>query len=172
MARVRSNRKPKLTDFVRTVVLPGSAAGRPRLDRSACRFRLLIGPSRIDRWGVFAAEAIPARRRVVEYTGERIGLREAFRRRVRHRLYLFRTGERRYVDGAIGGSGAEYINHGCEPNLVARVRKGRVMMVSLRRIAAGEELLLDYRVSGDVPLEPCRCGAPGCRGYQNMAPVS
>lgn len=108
----------------------------------------------------------------MEYTGERIGPREAFRRRVRHRLYLFRTSARRYVDGAIGGSGAEYINHGCEPNLVARVRKGRVMMVSLRRIAAGEELLLDYRVSGDVPLAPCHCGAPGCRGYQNMPPVS
>lgn len=96
-------------------------------------------------------------------------MREAYRRRVRPHLYLFRTGKRRYVDGAIGGSGAEYINHCCEPNLVARVRKGRVMFVSLRRIEAGEELLLDYRVMGDVPLMPCRCGAPACRGYMNLA---
>lgn len=159
------------TDFVRTVVLPGSGRGKPRLEERACRFRLRIGRSRIDRWGVFAAETIPARRRVIEYTGEHVGAREAFRRRIRPRLYLFRTGVRRWIDGAIGGSGAESINHGCEPNVVARVRKGRVMLVSLRRIEVGEELLLDYRVSGDVPELVCRCGASSCRGYQNMPPV-
>lgn len=67
---------------------------------------------------------------------------------MRAHLYLFRTGVRRYVDGAIGGSGVEYINHSCEPNMVARVRKGRVMLVSLRRVEEGEELLLDYSVVG------------------------
>lgn len=160
----------ELTAFVLEVVLPGGPRARPHLDPAACRFRLRAGRSKIHRWGIFAQETIAGRRRVIEYTGERIGLREAYRRRIRPNLYLFRTGKRRYVDGAIGGSGAEYINHGCEPNLVARVHKGRVMLVSLRRIKAGEELLLDYRVMGDVPLMPCRCGAPACRGYLNLAP--
>lgn len=158
------------TAFVLEVVLPGGPQARPHLDPAACRFRLRASRSKIHRWGIFAGEAIPGRRRVIEYTGERIGLREAYRRRIRPNLYLFRTGKRRYVDGAIGGSGAEFINHSCEPNLVARVRKGRVMLVSLRRIEAGEELLLDYRVVGDVPLMPCRCGASVCRGYLNLAP--
>ena len=157
-----------VTAFVREVVLPCGPGAQPRLDPSACRFRVRFGQSPVHRWGVFAAELIPARRRVIEYTGQRIGLREAYRRRVRPNLYLFRTGPRYYLDGAIGGSGAEYINHGCEPNIIARVRNGRVMFVSLRRIESGEELLVDYRVMGDVPLLPCKCRAPTCRGYLNL----
>ncbi|MCL4793997.1 MAG: SET domain-containing protein-lysine N-methyltransferase [Bryobacteraceae bacterium] len=160
----------EFTAFVREVVLPGGHGARPVIDSEAACFRLCAARSRIHRWGIFAAQAIPARRRVIEYTGERIGRREAGRRGIRPNIYLYRTGVRRYIDGAIGGSGAEYINHGCEPNLIARVRKGRVMLVSLRPIATGEELLLDYRLGGGIPLLPCRCGSPLCRGYMNAQP--
>jgi SET domain-containing protein len=157
----------ELTAFVREVVLPGGPDAVPRIDRDACRFELTFDRSPIHRWGIFAAEPIPARRRVIEYTGETIGPQEAYRRRVRPALYLFWIGRGRAIDGAIGGSGAEFVNHGCEPNLVARVRRGRVMFVSLRRIGAGEELLLDYRVVGGGPLLECRCGSPTCRGFMN-----
>lgn len=157
----------ELTAFVREVVLPGGPDAVPGLDPGACRFRLRYGPSPIHRWGIFADEPIPKRRRVIEYTGERIGWAEAFRRRLRPNIYLYWVGPSRAIDGAIGGSGAEFINHGCDPNLVARVRKGRVMLVSLRRIAEGEELLVDYQITGDAPLIPCRCGSPSCRGFLN-----
>lgn len=157
----------ELTKFVREVVLPGGPGAVPRIDRSACRFKLRYGRSPIDRWGIFAAEAIPARRRVIEYTGQKIGVKESRRRSLRPNLYLFRVGARRFIDGAIGGSGAEFVNHSCEPNLVARVRKGRVMFVSCRRIAPGSELFIDYRVGGDIPPLPCRCGARSCRGFMN-----
>jgi SET domain-containing protein len=161
----------ELTAFVREVVLPGGPDAVPRLDPEACRFRLTWGRSRIHRWGIFAAEPIPRRRRVIEYTGERIGRAEAYRRRLRPHIYLFWVGPRRAIDGAIGGSGAEFVNHGCEPNLVARVRGGRVTLVSLRPIAPGEELLLDYRITGDVPWIACRCGSPSCRGFMNLPPA-
>ena len=157
----------ELTAFVREVVLPGGPDAIPRINPSACRFNLRYGKSRIHRWGVFADEAIPARRRVIEYTGIRIGLREVRRRNMRTHLYVFWVGKRRAIDGAIGGSGAEFINHSCNPNLVARVRKGRVMLVSLRRIEKGEELLLDYMITGGAPMMECRCGAPTCRGFMN-----
>jgi hypothetical protein len=160
----------EITAFVRDVVLPGGPDSVPRLDPDACRFALTWGPSGIHRWGIFAAERIPRRRRVIEYTGERIGRAEAFRRRLRPRAYLFRVGPRRAIDGAVGGSGAEFINHGCEPNLVARARGGRVLLVSLRAIERGEELLLDYRLVGDVPWLPCRCGSARCRGFLNLPP--
>lgn len=159
----------ELTAFVREVVLPGSAGTRPRVNPEACRFRLRTARSPIHRWGLFAAEAIPARRRVIEYTGQHIGPREALRRNIRPQIYLFRTGARRYIDGAIGGSGAQYINHGCQPNLTARIRKGRVMLVSLRRIERGEELLYDYRLGGGTDDLPCRCSAPSCRGTMRPA---
>jgi SET domain-containing protein len=163
-------RPAEITDFVREVLMPGGPAHRPVLDPEACAFRLRAARSRIHRWGIFADEDIPARRRVIEYTGERIHRREAWRRRLRAQLYLFRCSPRRLIDGGIGGSGAEFINHSCEPNLVARLRQRRVFFSSLRPIARGEELLLDYHVRGDIDPIPCRCGAPGCRGFLN-APV-
>jgi SET domain-containing protein len=137
------------------------------LDPAACAFRLRLARSPVHRWGVFADQDIPARRRVIEYTGERIGLREAFRRRLRPQLYLFRCSARRLIDGGIGGSGAEFINHGCAPNLVARFHRRRVFLASLRPIARGEELLLDYQVRGASEAIPCRCGAATCRGVLN-----
>jgi len=158
------------TAFVREVLMPGGPWQRPRLEPVACAFRLRLARSRVHRWGVFADEDIPARRRVIEYTGERIGLREAWRRRLRPQLYLFRCSARRLIDGGIGGSGAEFINHGCEPNLAARFDHRRVYLLSLRPIARGEELLLDYQVRGASAAMPCRCGAPGCRGVLNAPP--
>ncbi|NWF84022.1 MAG: SET domain-containing protein [Bryobacteraceae bacterium] len=127
------------------------------------------GRSKIHRRGILATEEIPAQRRVIEYTGEHIGLREAYRKRVKAHLYRIRTGKRRYVDGAIGGSGAECINHSREPNRVARVRKRRVMPVSLRRIEAGEELLPDDGVTGDAPLIPRRWDR--CRHCRALPPA-
>lgn len=154
-----------LTAFVREVVLPGGPDAVPNIDPRAARFRLSYAPSPIHRWGIFADEAIPRRRRVIEYTGQRIDRDEAWRRRLRPNVYLYWVSPTRAIDGAIGGSGAEFINHACDPNLVARVRKGRLTLVSLRRIEAGEELLVDYRIAGDAPPIPCRCGGPSCRGF-------
>ena len=70
-------------------------------------------------------------------------------------------------DGAIGGSGAEYINHSCEPNLRAAVSRRRLYLLSLRPIESGEELLLDYRITREGPRLVCHCGAASCRGYLN-----
>jgi len=117
-------------------------------------------------WGIFAGEDIPARRRVIEYSGERISADEVRRRSARPHIYHFWLGKRWAIDGAIGGSGAEFINHSCAPNLVARVRRGHIWLVSILPIAKGEELLFDYCLSGAIPVK-CRCGAPNCRGYLN-----
>lgn len=142
----------------------------PRIDGAASAFRLEARPSPIHRFGVFAAQVIPANVRVIEYTGERIGYREAERRRERPYLYLFWVAPGRLIDGAVGGSGAEFINHSCEPNVAVDIAEGRVYFVSLRDIAVDEELLLDYRVRADdtdAPPMPCRCGAASCRGFLN-----
>ena len=80
---------------------------------------------------------------------------------------MIRCRARRLIESGTGGSGADFINHGCSPNLVARFDHRRVFLSSLRAIAAGEELLLDYQVRGDIEPIPCACGAPACRGYLN-----
>lgn len=140
-----------------------------RIDPRYARFKLTIATSKIHRWGVYAAEAIPARRKVMEYTGEKISRRETKRRaETSDLIYLFTLDRYWTIDGSVGGSGAEYINHCCEPNLIARIIRGHILYVSLRNIRKGEELTIDYHFDKKVERVPCRCGAPKCRGTINL----
>ena len=139
----------------------------PRIDPRHTVFEIEVRPSRIHRWGVFALDRITARRKVIEYTGERISRRETKRRSERQHVYLFELDAYWCVDGATGGSGAELINHCCDPNLCATIRKGHILYMSRRLIEPGEELTVDYYLSTDMGAVPCRCGAPGCRGIIN-----
>ncbi len=135
----------------------------------AC-FNLKVAPSKIHRWGVYAGEAIPARRKVIEYTGERISRRETKRRSDEQKLtYLFTLDSYWTIDGAVGGSGAQYINHCCEPNITARIVKDHILYISTRAIKPGEELTIDYHFDKEVEKVPCRCGALKCRGTINLS---
>lgn len=127
-----------------------------------------LGSSKIHRWGVYAAEKIPKGRKVIEYKGEKVNRRETKRRAAAALNYLFTLTPYWAVDGAVGGSGAEYINHSCTPNLVARIMKGHILYMSLREIQPGQELTVDYHFSKDVDDVPCSCGSPGCRGTINL----
>lgn len=128
---------------------------------------LVLGRSGIEGLGLFAAEAIPRRRVVIEYTGEWIDQAEADIRMCRGRCYLFEWDRDWVIDGAVGGSGAEYANHGCEPNLAFRRFRRRLLLVSLREVAAGEELTVDYQLIDASEPQPCHCGSPRCRGWIN-----
>jgi SET domain-containing protein len=139
----------------------------PRIDTKLARFRLELRSSPIHRWGVYAAEAIPPRRKVIEYTGERISRRETLRRGQGKLTYLFTLDDYWTLDGSVGGSGAEYINHSCDPNLASCILRGHILYVSRRPIRRGEELTVDYRFSKKIDRVPCHCGSPKCRGQIN-----
>jgi len=140
----------------------------PAIDpRYAC-FRMQIRESRIHRRGVYALEPIPAGRKVIEYTGERISRRETKRRGIGNLTYLFTLDDYWTVDGAVGGSGAEIINHSCDPNLRSRIQQGHILYISKRAIRPGEELTVDYRFSDKIDDVRCRCGSPNCRGTINL----
>lgn len=156
-----------LTAFVREVVLPGSSNVTPKINPLSCFFKLEYRPSPIHRWGIFPVENIPARRKVIEYTGQKIDAQEVWRRRIREHLYLFQLNKTYAVDGAIGGSGAEFINHSCQPNLYSQIKSGRIYFVSNRQIAADEELTVFYNIVSDTDL-PCSCGAENCRRVINQ----
>jgi SET domain-containing protein len=141
---------------------------QPRIDpRRAC-FRLKLGRSGIHDLGVYAAERIPARHKVIEYIGERIGRREALRRGRGPRTYLFTLDNYWTLDGAVGGSGAELINHSCNPNLYSWVFKGHILFMSKREIRRAEELTVDYFFSDRFDDVPCQCGSAQCRGTINI----
>lgn len=134
----------------------------------AC-FDLGVKPSKIHRWGMYTKEFIPSGRKVIEYVGERISRRETKRRAESSDLiYLFTLDPYWTIDGSVGGSGAQYINHCCEPNLIARIMKGHILYLSLRDIRAGEELTVDYHFDKNVERVPCKCGAAKCRGTINV----
>ena len=143
--------------------------GKPRItERYAC-FGLKLAPSRIHRWGVYSTEFIPARRKVIEYTGEKISRRETkLRAESSDLIYLFTLDPYWTIDGSVGGSGAEYINHSCDPNLIARIVKGHILYMSLRNIRSGEELTVDYHFDKKVERVSCSCGAANCRGTINV----
>jgi len=165
-AAARARQAARILGRLETLNHEGAVATatiNPRL----ARFRLIVRRSPISRFGVFAEERIPARRRVIEYTGERIGRREASRRADPGQSYLF-TMDGYWIDGAVGGSGAEYVNHSCEPNVRARKIGDRIVYYSRRAIAEGEELTIDYRFPADMDPVPCRCGAAACRGTINL----
>jgi len=156
--KVRYNAKKMATALVKS----------PSIDRRFACFRLQIRESSIHRRGVFALERIPKGRKVIEYTGEKISRRETKRRGLGSVTYLFTLDSYWTIDGAVGGSGAEIINHCCDPNLYTKIVRGHILYMSKRVIHPGEELTVDYRFSDKLEPVRCRCGAMVCRGTINV----
>ncbi len=142
--------------------------GIPKIDPRHTCFQLEARPSPIHRWGIYAAERIPPRRKVIEYVGQKISRREARKRAERPLNYIFTLNSYWSVDGSAGGSGAEFINHSCEPNIRAVIIHGHILYMSKREIRAGEELTVDYHFEKDVDPVRCCCGASMCRGTINL----
>ena len=143
---------------------------------TASRSNQRLRRSKIHRFGVFAGEDIPAKIRVIEYAGERISRRETRRRflegspgRSPKQIYLAKLDSYWSIDGAVGGNGAELVNHSCDPNMALSKWRGRLWLLSLRKIRAGEELRYDYRFESHAERVPCHCRSAKCRGMINSA---
>jgi SET domain-containing protein len=142
----------------------------PAIDPKFANYKLILRNSRIHGVGVYAGETIPKGRKVIEYTGEKISRRETKRRSEiqNKQIYLFTLDNYWTLDGASGGSGAEYINHSCDPNLYTWIYKAHILYMSARPIKKGEELTVDYHFSKDIEEVPCFCGSANCRGTINL----
>jgi len=136
----------------------------PRINPKFAGYRLRVGRSPIHRYGVFALEDIPAGRKVIEYSGKRLTVTQADRMHASKDGYLATLSSLWVVDPSIGGSGAEFINHSCNPNLKWRRVRGHLFYFSRRKIPKGEELTGDYGYPLKLKRIPCRCGVPTCRG--------
>jgi uncharacterized protein len=134
------------------------------INPKAARFRLRIRHSKLHRYGVFALEEIPAGRRVIEYTGKRITLLRSWKIPAPEDIYIAGVNSRWCIDGRTGGSGAQFINHSCQPNLEWRCLRSRLYFYSCRKIRAGEELTVKYRYRVKVKRIACHCGARRCQG--------
>ena len=129
------------------------------------KFLVEVKPSRIDGQGAFAAEPVPARRKIGEIRGEPVSVREARRRaKGQQRIMIVELSERRAIDASRSSDPLRYTNHSCRPNAVLRIREGRVEFYAMRDLAPGEEITVNYGPTHHEGRLRCRCGAPGCQG--------
>jgi hypothetical protein len=57
-----------------------------------------------------------------------------------------------------------FLNHSCEPNCETEEMDGRVWIMAIRNVKAGEELVYDYYLyDGDEDEARCNCGSKNCR---------
>jgi SET domain-containing protein len=126
--------------------------------------------------GVFAVQDIAEGETIIEYVGEVISWQEAQDRHPHdpaqpNHTFYFHVDEDHVIDATHAGNSSRWINHSCEPNCFTDERSGRIFIVALRNIAAGEELNYDYglmvdeRYTKKLKAEyPCWCGSARCRG--------
>jgi SET domain-containing protein len=141
----------------------------PRINSDYTWFDLEIVRSPIHRWGVVAAQNIPKQRYVIEYTGQLLNRKQ--HKDVtsgRKHVYTYCLDDYWSLDGAVRGSGAERVNHSCDPNLYAEIKGHRVYFYSVKRIKKGEELTVDYQFEYDKNPVICLCGTKKCRGTINL----
>lgn len=145
---------------------PPEPAAAPAPARAAYqKYAVSVAPSPIDGQGAFAAEPVPARRKIGEIRGESISVDEARIRATRsERIMIVELSERRAIDFSKSADPMRYTNHSCRPNARLCIRQGRVEFYALREIATGEEITVDYGETHHEGRLRCRCGVQGCRG--------
>ena len=125
---------------------------------------LIVRSSEIHAAGVYTTAPIKKDTPVVEYTGPIVSRERADALyEGRPYTYLFGLDDGRIIDGH---GIAAFINHCCEPNCETDEIDGKIWIIALRDIKAGEELTYDYCLfDGEEDDEaPCYCGAKKCRG--------
>lgn len=125
---------------------------------------LIIRSSTIHAAGCYTTDPIAKGTRVVEYIGPLIDKDQAdLLYQDRPITYLFGIGDgSRVIDGH---GTAMFINHSCDANCETEEMDGRVWIMAIRDVMAGEELCYDYCLyDGDEEEAPCNCGAKRCRG--------
>jgi hypothetical protein len=134
-----------------------SRSRRPSLDRL-----IRVGETHVGR-GVFARRAIKAGIVLGEVHGEHLDDHPE------DSSYVMELPSGRLLDPA---APLRFVNHSCDPNCelfywegdAENPQEDRLWMQTIRPIAAGAELSIDYSWPADAAI-PCRCGAANCRGW-------
>lgn len=124
---------------------------------------LVFKPSPIHGTGSFARHDLVAGTWVVEYVGERISVPTSIERCRQGNESIFRLNAECHLDGNVDWNPARFINHSCAPNCQAEFIEGRIWLVALKSIRAGDEITFDYGYDlEDFRSHPCHCGAREC----------
>lgn len=114
--------------------------------------------------GLFATGPIAKNAAIIEYCGRRIPTKTAQELdRRRANKYLFEIDRRWTIDGSSRRNLARYVNHACEPNAEAVLRRGRMIFYALEPIPAGAEITIDYGEEHVALYFKNGCRCPTCR---------
>jgi SET domain-containing protein len=125
---------------------------------------VIIRSSSLHGAGVYTTSCITEGTRILEYTGPRLHAKQTDGMYAESEAtYLFGMDDGKTVIDGFGM--AAFVNHSCHPNCETDEIEGRIWIIALHDIAAGEELTYDYNIYDAEPGEkcPCYCGAPDCR---------
>jgi SET domain-containing protein len=129
------------------------------------KYAVRVARSRIDGFGVFAAEPIPQRRKIGEIRGESVTIAEARRRAAgQERIMIVEVSTKRAIDASKSSDPMRFTNHSCSPNARLSIRDGRIEFYALRVIVPGEEITVNYGETHHEGRLECRCAAAGCVG--------
>ncbi|MFN0184519.1 MAG: SET domain-containing protein [Aquabacterium sp.] len=141
---------------------PAPVVGTPTYQK----FAVDVRRSAIDGHGVFAAVAIPERRKIGEIRGQAISVAEARRRAAaQRRIMIVELSHRKAIDASSSSDPMRFTNHSCQPNARLSIRAGRIEFYAIRSIAPGAEITVNYGETHHEGTLRCRCGVPGCIGW-------
>ncbi|XP_041756679.1 histone-lysine N-methyltransferase EHMT1 isoform X3 [Coregonus clupeaformis] len=149
---------------------------RNRVVQNGLRARLQLYKTQRMGWGVRALQDIPQGTFICEYVGEIITDAEADGRENDSFLFTLdnKVGDVHCIDARLFGNIGRFINHLCEPNLLAvrvftmhqDLRFPRIAFFSSKPIQSGDQIGFDY---GDhfwkvkSKYYSCQCCSPKCR---------
>ncbi|XP_068454965.1 histone-lysine N-methyltransferase EHMT1a [Clinocottus analis] len=148
---------------------------RNRVVQNGMRARLQLFRTQKMGWGVRAMQDVPQGTFICEYVGEIITDAEADKRENDSFLFTLdnKVGDVHCIDARLFGNIGRFINHLCEPNLLAvrvftmhqDLRFPRIAFFSSRPIKAGDQIGFDYgdhywRVKSKY--FSCQCGSFKC----------
>lgn len=122
--------------------------------------------STIHGTGAFAAEQIPARKKIGALAGIIISKRMARQKASALRsVSIVELWNGKALDASDHSNALKFINHSCHPNTYMRTMGHHVEFYALRAIRPGEELTCGYGLTHHEGQLPCRCGHPHCKGF-------
>ena len=113
--------------------------------------------------GIFAVDSIPAGTTVAGFGGHVVDRAELDALAEEIRTHALQNADDLFSASELPFDAADYVNHSCDPNCGI---VGSVLLVTMREVAAGEELCFDYAMTDtdDYDEFTCSCGTPMCRG--------
>lgn len=124
-------------------------------------FKLKVKKSNTGK-GLFTEQDIKKGSCIIEYIGTPVKEEDLYSIKA---LYLFETAKNKTINGNIKENTARYINHSCRPNCEAVGPSGRIFIMAMKNIKAGEELTYDYgKEYFDEYIKPKGCKCAKCTG--------